>query len=426
MTDSIDLKGLMSIANDSMIDEDTEFIPLLSTQDEDHMNAEKVPDELSILPLRNTVLFPGVVIPITVGRDKSIKLVKDAYKGDKIIGVVSQKRDSIEDPKIEDLNRVGTVAQIIKMLRLPDGNTTVILQGKKRFEIKEVKQTEPYLKASISAFSESRPSKEDNEFQALVSSLKDLALQIVKLSPNIPSEAGFALKNIESPSFLINFISSNMNATVEEKQKMLEVVELKDRATLVLTNLTKELQMLELKNQIQSKVKVDLDKQQRDYFLHQQMKTIQEELGENSYTQDVLEMKEKAKGKKWSKEIGELVAKQIGKLERMNPNAAEYSIQTNYLEVLLDLPWSENSKDNFDLKHAEKVLNKDHFGIEKVKERILEHLAVLKLKGNMKSPILCLYGPPGVGKTSLGKSIAESLGRKYIRMSLGGLKDEDG
>ncbi len=424
MTDSIDLKGLMSIANDSMIDEDTEFIPLLSTQDEDHMNAEKVPDELSILPLRNTVLFPGVVIPITVGRDKSIKLVKDAYKGDKIIGVVSQKRDSIEDPKIEDLNRVGTVAQIIKMLRLPDGNTTVILQGKKRFEIKEVKQTEPYLKASISAFSESRPSKEDNEFQALVSSLKDLALQIVKLSPNIPSEAGFALKNIESPSFLINFISSNMNATVEEKQKMLEVVELKDRATLVLTNLTKELQMLELKNQIQSKVKVDLDKQQRDYFLHQQMKTIQEELGENSYTQDVLEMKEKAKGKKWSKEIGELVAKQIGKLERMNPNAAEYSIQTNYLEVLLDLPWSENSKDNFDLKHAEKVLNKDHFGIEKVKERILEHLAVLKLKGNMKSPILCLYGPPGVGKTSLGKSIAESLGRKYIRMSLGGLKDE--
>ncbi len=424
MTDSIDLKGLMSIANDSMIDEDTEFIPLLSTQDEDHMNAEKVPDELSILPLRNTVLFPGVVIPITVGRDKSIKLVKDAYKGDKIIGVVSQKRDSIEDPKIEDLNRVGTVAQIIKMLRLPDGNTTVILQGKKRFEIKEVKQTEPYLKASINAFSESRPSKEDNEFQALVSSLKDLALQIVKLSPNIPSEAGFALKNIESPSFLINFISSNMNASVEEKQKMLEVVELKDRATLVLTNLTKELQMLELKNQIQSKVKVDLDKQQRDYFLHQQMKTIQEELGENSYTQDVLEMKEKAKGKKWSKEIGELVAKQIGKLERMNPNAAEYSIQTNYLEVLLDLPWSENSKDNFDLKHAEKVLNKDHFGIEKVKERILEHLAVLKLKGNMKSPILCLYGPPGVGKTSLGKSIAESLGRKYIRMSLGGLKDE--
>ena len=424
MTDSIDLKGLMSIANDSMIDEDTEFIPLLSTQDEDHMNAEKVPDELSILPLRNTVLFPGGVIPITVGRDKSIKLVKDAYKGDKIIGVVSQKRDSIEDPKIEDLNRVGTVAQIIKMLRLPDGNTTVILQGKKRFEIKEVKQTEPYLKASINAFSESRPSKEDNEFQALVSSLKDLALQIVKLSPNIPSEAGFALKNIESPSFLINFISSNMNASVEEKQKMLEVVELKDRATLVLTNLTKELQMLELKNQIQSKVKVDLDKQQRDYFLHQQMKTIQEELGENSYTQDVLEMKEKAKGKKWSKEIGELVAKQIGKLERMNPNAAEYSIQTNYLEVLLDLPWSENSKDNFDLKHAEKVLNKDHFGIEKVKERILEHLAVLKLKGNMKSPILCLYGPPGVGKTSLGKSIAESLGRKYLRMRLGGLKDE--
>ena len=424
MTDNFDIKGLMTMVNDNVIDEDTEFIPLLSTQDEDNMNSEKVPDELAILPLRNTVLFPGVVIPITVGRDKSISLIKDAYKGDKIIGVVAQKNDSVEDPTVEDLNKVGTVAQIIKMLRMPDGNTTVIIQGKKRFEINEVKQTEPYLKATIIPFSEERPKSEDQEFLALVSSLKDLALQIVKHSPNIPSEAGFALKNIESPSFLINFISSNMNAPVAEKQKMLEVVELKERATLVLTNLTKELQMLELKNQIQSKVKVDLDKQQRDYFLHQQMKTIQEELGENKYTQDVQEMKEKAKKKKWSKEIGDLVTKQIGKLERMNPNAAEHSVQTNYLEVLLDLPWGEHTTDNFDLKRAEKVLNKDHFGIEKVKERILEHLAVLKLKGNMKSPILCLYGPPGVGKTSLGKSIAESLGRKYVRMSLGGLKDE--
>ena len=424
MTDNFDIKGLMTMVNDNVIDEDTEFIPLLSTQDEDNMNSEKVPDELAILPLRNTVLFPGVVIPITVGRDKSISLIKDAYKGDKIIGVVAQKNDSVEDPTVEDLNKVGTVAQIIKMLRMPDGNTTVIIQGKKRFEINEVKQTEPYLKATIIPFSEERPKSEDQEFLALVSSLKDLALQIVKHSPNIPSEAGFALKNIESPSFLINFISSNMNAPVAEKQKMLEVVELKERATLVLTNLTKELQMLELKNQIQSKVKVDLDKQQRDYFLHQQMKTIQEELGENNYTQDVQEMKEKAKKKKWSKEIGDLVTKQIGKLERMNPNAAEHSVQTNYLEVLLDLPWGEHTTDNFDLKRAEKVLNKDHFGIEKVKERILEHLAVLKLKGNMKSPILCLYGPPGVGKTSLGKSIAESLGRKYVRMSLGGLKDE--
>jgi ATP-dependent Lon protease len=424
MTDNFDLNGLVPMLRDNVMDEETEFIPLLSSEDEDQMNSEKVPDELSILPLRNTVLFPGVVIPITVGRDKSISLVKEAYKGDKIIGVVSQKNDSVEDPTVEDLNRIGTVAQIIKMLRMPDGNTTVIIQGKKRFELKEIKQTEPYLKASITAFAETRPAKDDKEFDALVSSLKDLALQIVKQSPHIPSEAGFALKNIESPSFLINFISSNMNAPVEEKQKMLEVLDLKERATLVLSNLTKELQMLELKNQIQSKVKVDLDKQQRDYFLHQQMKTIQEELGENSFSQDILEMKARALNKKWTKEVSDTFEKSLGKLERMNPNAAEYSIQTNYLEVLLDLPWSDNTTDNFDLKRAEKVLNKDHFGMDKVKERILEHLAVLKLKGNMKSPILCLYGPPGVGKTSLGKSIAESLGRKYIRMSLGGLRDE--
>ncbi len=424
MTDNFDLNRLVPMLHDSIVDEDTEFIPLLSSEDEDQMNSEKVPDKLSILPLRNTVLFPGVVIPITVGRDKSINLIKDAYKGDKIIGVVAQKNDSVEDPTAEDLNKIGTVAQIIKMLRMPDGNTTVIIQGKKRFELKEINQTQPYMKASITAFSENRPKKDDKEFDALVSSLKDLALQIVKQSPHIPSEAGFALKNIESPSFLINFISSNMNAPVEEKQKMLEVVDLKERATMVLSNLTKELQMLELKNQIQSKVKVDLDKQQRDYFLHQQMKTIQEELGENNFTQDIQEMKLRATKKIWSKEVSLAFDKAIGKLERMNPNAAEYSIQTNYLEVLLDLPWDDKTKDNFDLKRAEKVLNKDHFGMEKVKERILEHLAVLKLKGNMKSPILCLYGPPGVGKTSLGKSIAESLGRKYIRMSLGGLKDE--
>ncbi len=424
MTDNFDLNGLVPMLRDNLMDEDTEFIPLLSSEDEDQMNSEKVPEELSILPLRNTVLFPGVVIPITVGRDKSINLIKDAYKGDKIIGVVAQKNDSVEDPTVEDLNKIGTVAQIIKMLRMPDGNTTVIIQGKKRFALGEIKQSQPYIKASISGIAETRPKNDDKEFDALVSSLKDLALQIVKQSPHIPSEAGFALKNIESPSFLINFISSNMNAPVEEKQKMLEVIDLKERATMVLTNLTKELQMLELKNQIQSKVKVDLDKQQRDYFLHQQMKTIQEELGENNNTQDIQEMKIRATKKVWSKEVSQAFDKAIGKLERMNPNAAEYSIQTSYLEVLLDLPWGDKTQDNFDLKRAEKVLNKDHFGMDKVKERILEHLAVLKLKGNMKSPILCLYGPPGVGKTSLGKSIAESLGRKYIRMSLGGLKDE--
>ncbi len=424
MTDNFDLNGLVPMFRDNLMDDDAEFIPLLSSEDEDQMNSEKVPDDLLILPLRNTVLFPGVVIPITVGRDKSINLIKDAYKGDKTIGVVSQKNDTIEDPAVEDLNKIGTVANIIKMLRMPDGNTTVIIQGKRRFELKEIKQTDPYIKASVTPFTETRPKKDDQEFIAVVSSLKDLALQIVKHSPNIPSEAGFALRNIESPSFLINFISSNMNAPVAEKQKMLEVLDLKERATLVLANLTKELQMLELKSQIQSKVKVDLDKQQRDYFLHQQMKTIQEELGENNFAQDIQEMKEKAKTKKWSAETATAFDKAIGKLERMNPNAAEYSIQSNYLEVMLDLPWGDTTTDNFSLKRAEKVLNKDHFGMEKVKERILEHLAVLKLKGNMKSPIICLYGPPGVGKTSLGRSIAESLGRKYVRMSLGGLRDE--
>lgn len=424
MNDNFDHNALNPLFRSNVVDEDTEFIPLLSSEDEDQMNSEQIPDVLSILPLRNTVLFPGVVIPITVGRDKSISLIKDAFKGDKTIGVVSQKNDTVEDPGIKDLNKIGTVAHIIKMLRMPDGNTTVIIQGKKRFELKEFRQTEPYIKASINAFADTKPHKDDQEFQALVSSLKDMALQIVKHSPNIPSEAGFALRNIESPSFLINFISSNMNAPVAEKQKMLEVLDLKERATLVLANISKELQMLELKNQIQTKVKVDLDKQQRDYFLQQQMKTIQEELGENNFAQDIKEMRERAKKKVWKKEVSEAFDKAIGKLERMNPNAAEYSIQTNYLEVLLDLPWSETTKDNFDLKRAEKVLNKDHYGMDKIKERILEHLAVLKLKGNMKSPILCLYGPPGVGKTSLGKSIAESLGRKYVRMSLGGLRDE--
>lgn len=424
MTDNFDLNGLSPLLRDNIIDEDTEFIPLLSSEDEDQMNSENIPGELSILPLRNTVLFPGVVIPITVGRDKSINLIKDAYKGDKTIGVVSQKNDSIEDPTVEDLNKIGTVAHIIKMLRMPDGNTTVIIQGKKRFALNEIRQTEPYIRATIIPFSEVKPPKDDKEFHALVSSLKDLALKIIKESPQIPSEAGFALKNIESPSFLVNFISSNMNAPVAEKQAMLEVADLSARATIVLANLTKELQMLELKNQIQSKVKVDLDKQQRDYLLHQQLKTIQEELGENNFAQDIKEMRAKAAEKKWNKEVATAFEKAITKLERMNPNAAEYSIQTNYLEVLLDLPWDEKTVDNFDLKRAEKVLNKDHFGMEKVKERILEHLAVLKLKGNMKSPIICLYGPPGVGKTSLGKSIAESLGRKYVRMSLGGLRDE--
>lgn len=407
-----------------LIEEDTELIPLLSNEEEDQMNQEKIPDILPILSLRNTVLFPGVVIPITVGRDKSIQLIKDAYKGDKIIGVVSQKEDKTEDPEFEDLNTVGTVAMVMKMLRMPDGNTTVIIQGKRKFKMIEAVETNPYIKARVKAFSDIKPAAKDKEFEALVSSVKDTALLIIQNSPNIPAEAGFAIKNIESPSFLINFISSNMNATVAEKQKILEISGLKERATTVLAHLSKELQMLELKNQIQSKVKVDIDKQQRDYFLNQQLKTIQEELGGNPVEELVNEYKKKAQDKKWNENIAKLFGKELEKLQRMNPNSAEYSVQTNYLETLLDLPWNELTDDNLDLKHAEEVLNSDHFGLEKVKERILEYLAVLKLKGNLKSPILCLYGPPGVGKTSLGKSIAKALGRNFVRMSLGGLKDE--
>ncbi|MFI5163844.1 MAG: endopeptidase La, partial [Bacteroidia bacterium] len=407
-----------------IIEDDAELIPLLSTEDEEQMNSEKFPEEIPILPLRNTVLFPGVVIPITVGRDKSISLIKDAYKGDKTIGVLAQKNDKTEDPTGEELNKIGTIAFILKMFRMPDGNTTVIIQGKRRFELKEITQTEPYLKAKVGEFKEAKPATGDKEFDALVGSLKDIAQQIIKGSPHIPSEASFAMKNIESPSFLINFISSNANIPVTEKQKLLEVPNLKERATLLLTHLSKELQMLELKNQIQSKVKVDIDKQQREYFLHQQMKTIQDELGGNSFEQQIEELKKKAKDKKWSKEVADLFEKEIKKLERINPNAAEYSVQTNYLETLVELPWNEYTEDVYDLKKAQKILDKDHYGMEKIKERILEHLAVLKLKNNMKSPILCLVGPPGVGKTSLGKSIAAALGRKYVRVSLGGLKDE--
>jgi ATP-dependent Lon protease len=407
-----------------LMDEDTDFIPLLSSEDEDSMHAEDIPETLPILPLRNTVLFPGVVIPITVGRDKSISLIREAYKGDKTVGVVTQKNDGVEDPEPDDLYGIGTVARIIKMLRMPDGNTTVIIQGKKRFKIKEFVQTEPFYKVRTEAFEETRPEKDDEEFQAIVSGLKDTALQIIQKSSHIPTEAGFALNNIESQNFMVNFISSNMNASSSEKQMMLEVPNLKERATMVLTHLAKDLQMLELKNQIQNKVKVDIDKQQRDYFLHQQIKTIQEELGEKSYEQDIEEFKTRAATKKWNAEIAEVFDKQLGKLSRMNPNSAEFGVQTNYVELMLDLPWGEYTTDNFDLKNAEKILNEDHFGLDKVKERILEHLAVLKLKGDLKAPILCLYGPPGVGKTSLGKSVARAIGRKYIRMSLGGLKDE--
>lgn len=419
-----EIKFFNDLQFSNLVDDDSEFIPLLSSEDEEQMNTEETPEELAILPLRNTVLFPGVVIPITVGRDKSIKLIKDAYRKDKIIGVVSQKDVAIEDPSFEDLNKVGTIALIVKMLRMPDGNTTVIIQGKKRFHLDEVTQQEPYFKAKITSFEEIRPTAEDEEFQAMVGSLKDISLQIIQHSPNIPSEAAFAIKNIESPSFLINFISSNMNAEVAEKQQMLEVADLKQRAVLVLQQLTKELQMQELKNQIQSKVKIDIDQQQREYFLHQQLKTIQEELGGNSYEEELNELEKKAEKKKWSEPVAKHFKKEIEKLQRMNPNSAEYSVQRNYLDLLLDLPWNEFTHDNFDLKRAQRILDKDHYGLEKVKERILEYLAVLKLKGDMRSPILCFYGPPGVGKTSLGKSIAKALGRQYVRISLGGIHDE--
>ena len=402
---------------------ETEFIPLMSQEDEQRMQNEDVPEVLPILSLRNNVLFPGVVIPITIGRDKSIKLVNDAYKGDKVIGVVSQRDDKIEDPLYSDLHKVGTVAHIIRQLKMPDGSTTVIIQGKRRFKLGEPIHEEPYLKAQVSAHTE-ETLKRDVTLTALIDSLKDLSLRIIHLSPNIPTEAGFAIKNIESPTFMVNFVASNMNAEVQDKQAILEQTDIKERARMVLTNLTKEIQMLELKNDIQSKVRVDLDRQQREYFLHQQMRQIQDELGENPVQQELNEMRDKADNKKWTKETAKIFDKELDKLERMNPQGAEYSVQLNYCQLLLELPWNEYTKDKFDLKRAKKILDRDHSGLEKVKERIIEYLAVLKLKGDMKSPILCLYGPPGVGKTSLGKSIAEALGRKYVRMSLGGVHDE--
>ena len=416
--DPFDFKNALPVIN-----EDSEFFPLMSTEDEEEMNNEQLPEVLAILPLRNTVLFPGVVIPITVGRDKSIKLIRDANKGNRMIGVVAQQDVGIEDPNFSQLNKVGTIALIIKMLQMPDGNTTVILQGKKRFVLKDEVQSEPYIKATVEPFKETKL-KEDKEFKAMVSSIKDMAMNIIQLSPNIPSEAGIAIRNIESTSFLVNFISSNMNADMAAKQRLLEVASLRERINLLLEHLTLDLQMLELKNQIQSKVRVDLDKQQRDYFLNQQLKTIQEELGGNSPDLEIDSLRQRAVKKKWAKEVKDHFSKELEKLTRTNPAAADYSVQINYLELLLELPWNEFTKDNFDLKRAQKVLDKDHFGLDKVKQRIIEYLAVLKLKHNMKAPILCLVGPPGVGKTSLGKSIAKALGRKYVRMALGGIRDE--
>ncbi|MAU14362.1 MAG: endopeptidase La [Muricauda sp.] len=413
--DNIDLQGL---------DEEAELIPLLTPEDEEQMNKESLPENLPVLPLRNTVLFPGVVIPITAGRDKSINLIKEANNGSKTIGVVSQKDEAIENPGPDDINRVGTVARILRVLQMPDGNTTVIIQGKKRFKIDAILTEKPYITARVSEAEEERPDEKSTEFEAIIDSIKELAFKIIKDNPNIPSEATFAIKNIQSNSFLVNFVSSNLNLTVSEKQQLLEIANLQERALATLKYMNMELQKLELRNDIQSKVRSDMDQQQREYFLHQQMKTIQEELGGISYEEEVDEMNEKAKKKKWSKKVQEHFEKELAKMQRMNPQVAEYSIQRNYLDLLLDLPWNEYSKDKFDLKRAQKILDRDHYGLEDVKRRIIEYLAVLKLRNDMKSPILCLYGPPGVGKTSLGKSVAEALGREYVRMSLGGLRDE--
>lgn len=417
---------ILTIDNLSLqeFDNDSELIPLLTPEDEEEMNNEELPQDLPILPLRNTVLFPGVVIPITAGRDKSIKLINDANAGGKVIGVVSQKNEDDEDPSPEEINKVGTVARILRVLKMPDGNVTVILQGKKRFEIDEVTSEQPYLKAKIKEVPENRPENEEAEFSTIIESVKDLAIQIIKESPNIPTEATFAIKNIESKSFLINFVSSNMNLSVKEKQDLLQINDLKERALATLKFMNIELQKLELKNDIQSKVRFDLDQQQREYFLHQQMKTIQEELGGVSHEEEIDEMRQKGLKKKWNEKTKTHFDKELSKMQRMNPQSPDFGIQRNYLELYLELPWNEFSKDNFDLKRAQKILDKDHFGLEDVKKRMIEHLAVLKLRNDMKSPILCLYGPPGVGKTSIGKSVAEALGREYVRISLGGLRDE--
>ncbi|MBC8474456.1 MAG: endopeptidase La [Cryomorphaceae bacterium] len=415
---------MSSLNLSDLLNEDTEFLPLMSDEDEAKISKEDAPDILPILPLRNTVLFPGVIIPITIGRDRSVKLIKDAESGNKMIGVVAQKDFDVELPEMSDLHEVGTIASILKMLKMPDGNITVVIQGRKRFKIDKMIQDTPYFKAQITELKEVKPEVKDDEFTALVSSVKDLSLQIIEASPNIPSEAAIAIKNIKNSSFAINFVSSNMNIGLAEKQLLLEEIDLKKRAISALELLTKELQMLKMKNKIQSKVQTDLDQQQKEYFLNQQMKAIQEELGGSGSHKEVEEMRKQASKKKWNKDIANAFDKELRKLQRMNPSMSDYAVQRSYIELILDLPWDEVTKDNFDLNKAREILDRDHFGLEQVKERIIEHLAVLKLKGDMKSPILCLFGPPGVGKTSLGKSIAEALGRKYERVSLGGLRDE--
>ncbi|MGB0182244.1 MAG: endopeptidase La [Schleiferiaceae bacterium] len=413
-----------SLSLSDIINESTEFIPLMTSDDEVEINSTDLPEELAILPLRNTVIFPGVVAPITAGRDKSLRLIRSITEEPKYVGMIAQRDGDNEDPGAADVFPIGTLAQIVKSFKMPDGNTTIIIQGKKRFKVLEWTQTEPYNRAKVEFLPEFVPAEDDVEFNILMESIKDVAAQLIQDSPHIPTEAQAALDNIKSNTFLLNFIASNSSMTLDKKQEVLELDELKDRATKVLEGLNLELKMLEVKNEIQDKVKHEFDQQQREYFLHQQMKTIQEELGGNSSETEIEELRQRAKTKTWNDSTAERFDKEIKKLQRLNPQMPEFAIQRNYLEFMLDLPFEPKGSSEIDLKAATAVLDKDHYGLEKVKERILEHLAVLKLKGDMKSPIICLAGPPGVGKTSLGKSIAEALGRPYVRMSLGGLRDE--
>lgn len=421
----IDNNTLGSMLAAEMSEEDSgEFIQMIAPEDDESTQLSDLPEELPILAVRNTVLFPGVLIPITVGRQKSIKVVKQAHKGDKIIGVLAQENPLVDDPKSNDLFKVGTVAKIVKMLVLPDGNTTIIVQGKQRFEVEEFTAETPFFKAKVSYLEENFPKRQNKEVKALIQSIRDTANRIMKLNPEIPKEAQVALDNIEKPSFLIHFLSSNINAEPKEKQGLLEVNDGIERATKLLQFLLKEVQMLELKHEIQNKVHSDIDQQQRDYFLRQQMKVLQTELGDGGPEQEVEELRRKAQDKKWPEKVARHFDKELDKILRMNQMAAEYPIAMNYAELMVDLPWGEYSTDNLDLKRAKKILEDDHYGLEKVKDRILEYLAVLKLKNDLKGPILCLYGPPGVGKTSLGRSIAKALDRQYVRMSLGGVHDE--
>jgi endopeptidase La len=408
----------------SNMDENAEIIPLFPEEDEQEVSQQAIPQILPILPLRNTVLFPGVVAPINIGRDASLQLMNDANDTDKTIGIVAQLNEDTENPTSNDLYKLGTVARILRIFKLPDGNATIIIQGKKRFQIDHIVEEKPYIKAAITEVADIKPEPNDKEFEATIESVREMAIKIIQENPNLPSEAAFAIRNINSDAFLINFISANMNATVLEKQAVLEIDELKERATEVLKYLHIDFQRLTLRNEVQSKARFDIDKQQREYFLQQQMQTIQKELGGASSEAEIEELRAKAKDKKWDKKVKDLFEKEITKMQRTNPNSPDYSIQRNYIETLLELPWNEYSKDNFDLSRAQKILDKAHYGIDEVKRRIIEYLAVLKLRNDMKSPILCFYGPPGVGKTSLGRSIAKALNREYVRMSLGGLHDE--